>query len=71
MQFKVGQRFRVPNICWEITSLSGNVVNYEITYEDGSKPTVTVWRIISEFRSIMDIARERGRLIEDPVTVEE
>jgi hypothetical protein len=71
MEFKVGQRFPVPNICWTITAIIGNVVHYEITYEDGSKPTVAVWRIISEFRSIMDIARERGRLIEDHVTVEE
>ena len=71
MEFKVGQRFRVPNICWQIKSISGNVVHYEITYADGSKPTVTVWRMLNEFRLIMDIARARGRLIEDPVTVEE
>lgn len=71
MEFKVGQRFRVPNICWQITAISGNVVHYEIMYADGSKPTVTVWRLLSEFRCIIDIARELGRLIEDPVTVEE
>ena len=53
------------------TAISGNVVHYEIMYADGSKPTVTVWRLLSEFRCIIDIARELGRLIEDPVTVEE
>lgn len=71
MEFKVGQRFRVPNITWTITAIVGYIVAFDIVYEDGSKPEARMRYRVDEFRAVIDRARERGRLIEDPVTVEE
>ena len=71
MEFKVGQRFRVPNITWTITAIDGYVIAFDIVYADGSKPDAKMRYRVSEFRSVIERARELGRLIEDPVTVEE
>lgn len=72
MEFKVGQRFRVPNITWTITAIIVNyVVAFDIVYEDGSKPMEQRRHRVDEFRAVIQLARDLGRLLEDPVTVEE
>lgn len=71
MEFKVGQRFPVPNITWTITRIIGNCIWFDIVYEDGSKSDVQMRYRDDEFRAVINRARARGRLIEDPVTVEE
>lgn len=71
MEFKVGQRFHVPNITWTVKELDQRTVLILIEYEDDSKPSAEMRRTIDELRWTMDRARELGRLIEDPVTVEE
>lgn len=68
MEFKVGQRFRVPNITWTIVEIVGYVVAFEIVYADGSKPTEQRRHRVDEFRAVVQLARDCGRLIEDPVT---
>lgn len=67
MEFKVGQQFRVPNITWTISKIIGYCIWVDIVYDDGSVPEALVrWRV-EEFRAVIDRARARGRLIEDPV----
>lgn len=71
MEFKVGQRFPVPNITWTITKIIGHCIWFDVTYFDCSKPDAQMRYRVDEFRAVIDLARERGRLLEDPVTVEE
>lgn len=71
MEFKVGQQFRVPNITWTVKSLDERTVLIHMDYADNSKPVAEMRRTLDELRWTITRARELGRLIEDPETVEE